>query len=92
MSLNKLSGLLSMESGFNGKTFIYNDGHHFFLSENIKNLILEKDDVFGVWVGGEFLYYESPIIIYYEDIKNNLITGVKKIIIYDDYNELVIEL
>lgn len=78
MSLNKLSGYLTVESGFTGKAFIYDGNNNFYLHENIKDIILEKDDVFGVLVGGGFLYYELPIEVYYENIRNNFIFNVKK--------------
>ncbi|OCA56104.1 hypothetical protein [Photorhabdus namnaonensis] len=84
---NELSGYISESNTIEGSK----ENQKIFLTEKVINQIIEQDEVFGVLVGGEYLYYAMPIIL--ADLNLSLIankTYLEKgsvLILFEDENK-----
>lgn len=56
---NELSGYISESNTIEESE----ENQKIFLTEKVINQIIEQDKVFGVLVGGKYLYYAMPVIL-----------------------------
>lgn len=89
--LQVINGFLNIRSGeVMNSIYVVCNGGIIYLKDRVKEKILLEDDVFGVLVGGEYLYYNMPVEIYYDNIENETINNVFRIRLHESYNECVI--
>ncbi|MCT8354699.1 hypothetical protein [Photorhabdus kayaii] len=62
---NELSGYISESNTIeeSEESEESEENQKIFLTEKVINQIIEQDEVFGVLVGGKYLYYAMPVIL-----------------------------